>query len=814
MSPVHKPFSLASLVMRCTLRFKPLPRFGLLLALPIAAQVQAQEASFDIPAQSLASALQTFGRQADMQILFNPDDVSGLTSQAVKQRAEPARALALLLGGTGMTFTLQGNPQVILLRKGNSADLELAPTNISGASLGETTEGTHAYATGRSSTATKLPMSLRETPQSVTVVTRQRMDDQNMLNLDDVMKNATGITIVKNGGERSIYQARGQSVDNLQIDGVPTNIGNAYSMDAQSKPNTDIYDRVEIVRGATGLMEGAGNPSASINLIRKRPTAERQALIETSVGSWDNYKTMVDVSSPLNEAGTLRGRSVISYNNANSYLDTAQKENQLFYGILEADLDESTVATFGFTYQKERNSGYDWSGLPTKENGEFYPISRSTSLTGDWNHLDKRNTTLFADVQHTFDNGWKGVIAVNQMWAKSDFLGNYTFPGGGTDLYTLNPRLFRYDDTQTSIDGYFTGPFQLLGRQHDLIVGGNWNKDDFDYHGGRDATYRYIVDMNNLGAFDPPKPENLNVNQWKYNRTQEQKGIYVASRFSLTDTTKFILGSRLSWYSFDTLTDTNGIREDSDHGHFSKSGEVTPYAGLIQELNENWSAYASYTEIFKPQDNQAADGSMLKPMTGSNYEIGLKGEFFDKRLQTSIAIFQADQTGRAELVAETICPDGCYRASDKVRNKGIELELNGEILPDWNLSAGYTYTQSKYIGGEQKGEDFNTASPRHLFKLATDYRLPGALNHLRVGGSFYAQSKMTQTEVGETYKIQQDAYHLTNLHAIYEINKNLEVQYNLDNVFDKKYYQTLGNPNYWNFYGEPRNFNLALRAKF
>ncbi|WP_341869739.1 TonB-dependent receptor domain-containing protein [Pseudomonas lactucae] len=118
------------------------------------------------------------------------------------------------------------------------------------------------------------------------------------------------------------------------------------------------------------------------------------------------------------------------------------------------------------------------------------------------------------------------------------------------------------------------------------------------------------------------------------------------------------------------------------------------------------------------------------------------------------------------------------------------------------------------MSGEQKGDDFSASSPRHLFKIATDYRLPGVLNKTRVGGSIFAQSKMTQTEVGETYKIQQGGYTLTNLHAIYEINKNLEVQYNLDNVFDKKYIQTTGNTNYWNFYGEPRNFNLALRAKF
>jgi outer-membrane receptor for ferric coprogen and ferric-rhodotorulic acid len=766
-----------------------------------------QQQSLDIPAGPLARQLNLLASQAGILVGGDAALTANKQSQAV-HATNVEQALAQMLAGTGVQAVRTGEREFQLVVQ-PATGLTLGATTITGQGLGAVTEDSGSYATGRSATATKLAMSLRETPQSVTVVTRQRMDDQGMKNLDDVMQNATGIMVVKNGGERSLYQARGQLVDNLQIDGVPTNISNAYSMDAISKPTTDIYDRVDIVRGATGLMEGAGTPSASINLIRKRPTAEPQALIETSMGSWDDYKTMVDLSSPLNKEGTLRGRSVISYNNANSYLDTAQKENQLFYGILEADVSESTLVTLGYSYQKERNSGYDWSGLPIHTDGTFYPLSRSTSLTGDWNHLDKRNTTVFTDIQHTFANDWKAVLAVNQMWSKSDFLGNYTWPAGTTDQFTLNPRHFRYDDTQTSIDGYASGPFQLLGRQHELIIGGNWRKDDFDYHGGRDATYRYVVDMNNVAAFDPPKPTALNVNQWKYNRTQEQKGVYVAGRFNLTDSTTFILGSRLSWISYDNLD----VVTRPAHTHYSKSGELTPYAGLVQDLSENLTAYASYTEIFKPQNNQDITGSVLEPMTGSNYEVGLKGEFFDKRLLGSIAVYQADQTGRPELI--TCDRDwSCYRAADKVRNRGFELELNGEITSDWNVSAGYTYNQSKYVGGEQKGEDFNSAAPRHLLKLASDYRLPGALNHMRLGGSFYAQSTMVQREYGKAYKIQQDAYHLVNLHAVYEINKNVELQYNVDNVFDKKYYQTLGNPNYWNFYGEPRNFNMALRAKF
>jgi len=784
--------------------------------LGVALACASQSAQADIAAGSLTEVLARFANSAGAAISFDARQTAGRSSPGLQGEYGVDEGFARILQGSGLQAERQANGTYVLRTLAPGSALELSPTRIEGQLLGATSENTGAYITGRSSTATKLPMSIRETPQSVTVVTRQRMNDQGMKNLDDVLQAATGITVAKNGAERSVYTARGQLVDNLQIDGIPTNINNAYSMDAISKPTTDIYDRVEIVRGATGLLEGSGSPSAAINLVRKRPTAEPQVLVETSVGSWDDYKTMVDLSSPLNAEGTLRGRTVITYNNANSYLDTAQKENQVFYSVVEADLSEDTLATLGFTYQKDRNSGYDWSGLPAQADGKFYPLSRSTSLTGKWNHLDKRNTTVFGDIQHDFGNDWKLVVAANQTWAKSDFLGNFTMHVPGTaSQFRLQPRHFLYDDTQTSVDTYLSGPFQMLGRQHDLILGSNVRVDDFDYRGGRDPSYNYVFDLNDPGAFKAPLPSPINTNMWKYNITQKQAGIYGAGRFSLTDSTKLILGTRVSWFKGENFTSTAA----QPKSEYSKNGEITPYAGLVQDLNEHFTAYASYTEIFKPQNNRDVTGATLKPMTGSNYEMGLKGEFLDKRLTSSLALFQSDQTGRAEYLndSDILCPtlgSGCYRASEKVRNRGIDLELNGALTPEWNLSAGYTYTQSKYVSGSQKGEDFSASAPRHLFKIATDYRLPGALNKARVGGSFSAQSSLTSTEVDEDYKIQQKPYTLTNLHAVYEINQNLEVQYNLDNVFDKKYMQTVGNPNYWQFYGEPRNFNVALRAKY
>ncbi|WP_238216930.1 TonB-dependent receptor [Pseudomonas sp. PAGU 2196] len=756
---------------------------------------------FVIEAGSLATVLNSFATKAGVVLSFDNGLTEGKQSRGINGRYSIDQGFSVLLSGSGLQAVAGGDNSYVVLPAAPSGSLQLGVTNVTGSGLGAITEGSRSYTTGSTNTATRMNLSLRETPQSVSVVTRQQMDDQNMQSLEDVARAATGINTTKDfGTERSRYFSRGFQVNDLQYDGVPTSISESYSMDVTSVNNMAIYDRVEFVRGANGLMQGAGNPSAAINLVRKRPTDTYKLKAEIGGGSWDNYHSQIDVSGPLNEQGTLRGRTVLLYNAGNSFVDRADKENQLFYAIGEADVSEDTTVTLGTVFQKDYHGGYDWGGLPTQLDGSFYPLSRSASFAPSWAHLNKINRTVFADIKHAFNDDWKLTVNTNLMWSNADFLGLYG-NNIGNDQFRLSTNDTTYDDEQISLDAALNGAFYLLGQRHELVFGANARKDRF-INESRYNNNPSVVDILGFAPLHVVAPT-YSYERIQYRNVRKDKGLYAATRLNPSDDLHVIVGSRFSWVDYASA--------DYDD-RFKENGKVIPYAGVVYDLTDNASVYASYTEIYQVQSNYDINNTLLNPITGSNYEIGLKNEFYDGLLNTSVAVFQVDQSHLPQAVAgaDRICGPGhsstCYEEGGKVRNRGFEVEASGEILPGWNAVLGYTYSHPEYVGGTRKGTDYATeTSPRRLVKLATNYRLPGELDNWRVGGSLYHQSKVYLGSV------EQGAYSLVDLNANYQINKNLSAQLNLNNVFDKQYYSAVYNSNLGNYYGEPRNFAVTLR---
>lgn len=343
------------------------------------------------------------------------------------------------------------------------ATLELDATEVSGSGqLGSTTEGTESYTTGAMSTATKLPLTMRETPQAVTVITRQRMDDQTMTSINDVVKAAPGLFLDFSGGPgRQTYKARGFEIDNLMYDGIPSGYD---GVNVGAQPNLAMFDRVEVVRGATGLVTGAGNPSAAINLIRKRPLAEQKLTLTGAAGSWDDYRGEVDASSPLNDSGTLRGRVVTSYRDANSFIDNVEEDHGLFYAVTEADLSEDTTLTLGFSHQKDKTN-YFWGSSMIGQDGHHLDLPRSYNPGTDWENKDQEINTVFAEVRHRLANDWNLQVNANYSEQNALFSGSYQSRWVNNTLartvYQAN-----FDENQAGVDAFASGPFEEIGRAH------------------------------------------------------------------------------------------------------------------------------------------------------------------------------------------------------------------------------------------------------------------------------------------------------------------------------------------------------------
>lgn len=772
-----------------------------------------QSHTFQVAAGPLSSALAEFASQAGITLPLEPDLVQGLKSPGFSGKASVPQALGQLLRGTGLQASDQGNGLYLLNRVSSGSSLELGATTVTGTGLGLTTEGSGSYTTGAMSSGTKLSLSPRETPQSVSVISRQRMDDQAMTTLGDAVKYTPGLTLTKWGGERERFNSRGFQLNNLMIDGIPVQ----YEEASLSTGLLSMYDRIEVVRGAAGLMEGAGSPGGSINLIRKRPTDTFQGSITAGAGSWDNYRSELDLSGPLNANGTLRGRTVLSFQDKNAFIDDYENQRNLFYGVLEGDLGEDTTLAIGASWSQDNNPGADWNGRGTYADGHFLPISRSTRMSPSWSYWDKESTSVFADLDHRFANGWAAKLAATAIKSEMDMFGTYLYrPDPASRDLGFGVGQYHYENTQTSLDGYLTGPFSLFGRSHELVVGGSYRKQDIDDGpGGWPLGFTYEFDPLAFNGKSVPKPQI--VNAWSRDGKVDQSSTYVTARFSLTDALKLAVGGRLDWYEYEVTTHS-GTWTGNDA--YKATREFTPYLGFTYDLNQNYTAYASWTRIFNPQNYAMASGGLLDPQEGSNYEIGLKGEYLDGRLNASVALFQIDLENLPMQLDSALCPlqpSGCYAASGEVRSRGVELELSGEVLPDWQVSAGYTYNYAKHmkaseyapIGTTSSGERYATNLPLNLFKLATSYRLPSELNRWKVGGGLHVQSDIYSSD-----GIEQGGYAVVDLFTSYDVDSHLTLSLNANNLFDREYYSSILATSGGNFVGDPRNYMLTARYRF
>lgn len=786
------------------------------LVLPLlgaAGQAHAEEAvkTYAIAPGPLGAVLSRFASEAGVVLSFDAVLTNGKQSAGLQGSYSVHQGFAQLLTGSDLRVIQAGSDYVLETVSDNAGALELGATRVNASGLGATTEGTGSYTTGVTSTATKMNLSIRETPQSVSVITRQRMDDQHLASITDVLNETPGITMSQDGGERFNIYSRGSAINSYQFDGVNTSQQNETRNMPSTLLDMALYDRVEVVRGATGLMTGAGEPGGVINLVRKKPTRDFKSYVKANIGSWDNYRSEADVSGPLTETGNVRGRLVAAKQDNHTFMDWYDQKRELLYGVIEADLTELTLVRVGVDYQKYRSTGSP--GVPLLfTNGKQTDFSRSISSGARWMYDDFETMNYSATLEQQLLDDWTLKVVTNYMKVDRDAdLGWYRSTSGvaylneATGMASAERAIISADQTQKGVDVNLTGTYGLLGRRHDLVVGYNYS----DYENNHDSLSGGNVNFNfytwdNYLARDAYRPSVL------LDIKTRQSGYFVANRFNLSDELHLLLGARVSNYRYD-YNFTSRIANTTTQRAMRESGEVTPYAGLIYDLTPEQSVYASYTDIFQPQSAQDKEGKVLDPVVGKNYEMGWKGEFYDGRLNANAAVFRVERDNFAELDPGQTTPSGgnASRAVDGATTKGFDLELAGEIIPGWNLHTGYSHARTK----DADGKRLTTQLPTDTFRFWTSYRLPGDWEKVTLGGGVNWNSSKSLTFVNiNNAKVKDDDYMVANLMARYQVDEHLSTTLNINNLFDEKYYTGMAGS--YGHYGAPRNATLDLRYDF
>jgi TonB-dependent siderophore receptor len=696
-------------------------------------------------------------------------------------------------------------------------------TKIKSASIEEVY--VHGTYTARSMNgATGIDMSLRETPQTVTIMTSQMIEDKGLVDMEQVLDHVPGVSKVGDASEYSIMYVRGFQLDTgVQVDGMITTPANGtYAGDISQGIDPALAERVEVLKGAAGILGGQGEPSATVNMIRKRPTADFQSSVLGSYGSWDNVRAEGDVSGALNESGSVRGRFIGTYLNGDSYIDRYSREKSLVYGIVDFDAGENTILTLAVDNAEIHSNGvYNWNSNPAFYNdGTLIDHDVSYSTGQDWSYRDIKQWSVMPEIKHTFDSGWTLRSSYRYSEATQDVsnpsFGSFVkidtgdFVDNRSTPYSLLST--RASDTQ-SFNIVSNGNFGLFGREHDVVVGYNYSKNEFDL-----AMDYADLEPYNLADTSAPAPDYSGPSSpyGALNTLEvgEQSGAYATVRFSLADPLKLMLGGRVSDWSYDN---TNYTR--STHLKTSENNVTTPYAGIVYDVNSFLSLYTSYTGIFLPSQYFGADGNILEPTEGTNTEAGIKMAFFDNDLNISAAAYQANKDNVAEFAGEGQLPNGSwiYRSVDGIETDGWEVEIAGSVTENWNVSGGFTSNKAE----DKEGNPRETYIPGKTFKFTNTYSFTESFAGLTLGGSVRWQNdtyydtyiRATISATGEQIDVRQEqpAYWLVDVMARYELSESLAVTLNIDNLFDEFYSRSI-----WGYadYGEPRSATVAMKYTF
>lgn len=694
---------------------------------------------------------------------------------------------------------------------GAADQVQTLPTVQVRATRDGASEKTKSYTVKRSSSATKLNINLKETPQTVNVVTAQQMADFGLSNARAVLAATPGVVVQNQETDRTSYASRGSEISSFQVDGlgVPLDGYNYQNGDI----DTAIYDRIEVVKGANGLTSSMGDPGASVNFIRKRPTREFQAAGGISYGSWNTRRIEGDVSGALNPSGSVRGRLTVAGQDGDSYLDHYSKQKYIISGVLEADLTVSTLLTIGDFEQSNQPRGNNWGALPLlDQNGKQLSYARSYNPVPTWAQWNKRSNNSFIELKQKLLGDWELKATYNHIRSDEDskLVYYYGAPDAAGQGVSILPAAYRDRTEQNLADINARGSYTLFGQTHEAVIGTSWSK-GVERQRSADASSSPTFNWYGWdGQFAEPtfvaNPSPSSGGDY----STELKSVYGATRLHLTDALRLLVG----------VNYTQAVGRGNNYGSSAEydRAKVMPYGALTYALNPTYTLYSSYSTIFRPQSGLDTTGKLIPPVDGRALEAGIKGSWLNDRLTGSLAIFDTLQNNFPLRASDSASIVKRYEVGD-LHAQGFEADLTGRLTDQINLSLGYTQVR---LTDKNTGDRTRTYLPSRMFNSLLTYQFV-ALPALKVGAGLTWQDKVYQDITGSIYHadgtvtpyagtIRQKGYALLNLMASYEVNKHVSVQINADNVTNTKYLNSF--PDGQGYYGAPANYTLGVKFKY